>query len=108
MSVSIKGVKTEGAPASGLSVKWNDGQLVVIICPVGLVACAAIDVEVMEEFNFAVAVAHGTPQKPLVEPEDLLEAKISNVTKKASLMGITAGMSGKEALEIMTSKGDMS
>lgn len=73
----------------------------MIVCPKGLLACAAIDVEVMEEFDNASAIAHRTPQKPLVEPEDLLEAKISSVTKKAYDMGIKAGMSGREAFEIM-------
>jgi hypothetical protein len=42
----------------------------------------------MDEFDIACAIAHGTPQKPLVVPDDLLGAKITGVSKKASLMGI--------------------
>lgn len=39
----------------------------------------------------------------LVTPQDLLEAKISEVTKKAEELGIRPGMSGKEALQKLTS-----
>ncbi|HUT65004.1 MAG TPA: DUF1805 domain-containing protein [Spirochaetota bacterium] len=101
MPISIEGVKTEGAPAQGLSVMWDDGQFVVIVLPKGIVGCAAIDVAVMEEFDMAVATAHGTPQAPLVVPDDLIAAKISGVTKKARAMGIREGMTGGQAVEIM-------
>ncbi|MBN2324170.1 MAG: DUF1805 domain-containing protein [Spirochaetes bacterium] len=101
MPISVEGVKTAGAPAQGLSVRWDDGQFVVIVLPKGIVGCAAIDVSVMEEFDMAAATAHGTPEAPLVVPDDLIAATISGVTKKARAMGITEGMSGREALELM-------
>jgi uncharacterized protein YunC (DUF1805 family) len=101
MPILVEGVRTEGAPAQGLSVQWDDGQFVVIVLPKGIVGCAAIDVSVMEEFGMAVATAHGNPEAPLVVPDDLIAATISGVTKKARAMGITEGMSGREALELM-------
>ena len=55
------------------------------------------------EFNFALALAKGTPENPLIEPEDLLAAKISKVSNKSIQMGIKIGQTGKEALEIMNS-----
>ena len=102
MPISVEGVGSGGEPAQGLSVTWDDGQFVVIVCPKGLVACAAIDIEVMDEFDIACAIAHGSPENPLVVPEDLMGAKISGVSKKASLMGIEEGMTGKQALDIMS------
>ena len=101
MPISIEGVRTKGAPAQGLSVQWDDGQFVVIVAQKGVVGCAAIDVSVLEEFDMTVATAHGTPENPLVTADDLLEARISKLTKKAREMGIAEGMSGREALDIM-------
>ena len=45
--------------------------------------------------------AKGTPEKPLVETEDLFDAKIINLTPKAKQFGIEIGMTGKEAVELM-------
>jgi uncharacterized protein YunC (DUF1805 family) len=104
MPILVEGVRTEGAPAQGLSVQWDDGQFVVIVLPKGIVGCAAIDVSVMEEFDMAVATAHGTPESPLVTADDLMEARISKLTKKAREMGIIEGMSGREALALMAGK----
>jgi Domain of unknown function (DUF1805) len=47
----------------------------------------------------AIAIARGTPEKPLVEPEDLLEAKIVEATPQAQRLGVTIGMTGKAAVE---------
>ncbi|MBM79310.1 MAG: hypothetical protein CMJ78_01795, partial [Planctomycetaceae bacterium] len=53
------------------------------------------------EFDQAIAIAKGTPENPLVEPEDLFEAKIVNATPKAKALGIEVGMRGKDAVERM-------
>jgi uncharacterized protein YunC (DUF1805 family) len=53
------------------------------------------------EFDLAIAIAKGTPAKPLVEPEDLFQAKIVGVTPKAESYGIRVGMTGSEAVELM-------
>jgi uncharacterized protein YunC (DUF1805 family) len=46
----------------------------------------------------AVAIAKGTPAKPLREPEDLYEARIVAVSEPAQRLGISTGMTGREAL----------
>ena len=47
----------------------------------------------------AFAIARGTPQHPLVEPEDLLEARIVEVSVPAEKLGVIVGMTGREAVE---------
>jgi len=47
-----------------------------------------------------LAIARGTPQQPLVEPEDLFEAKIVDATPQAQELGVRVGMTGREAVEI--------
>ena len=102
MSIKIDAIETKSKPAQGLSVSWKDGQFVTIVTENGMVACGAFDVKVMDEFNAAMAIAKGTPQKPLKVPDDLLGAKIVGVTSRAAGMGIKVGMSGREALELMS------
>jgi uncharacterized protein YunC (DUF1805 family) len=65
----------------------------------GLVGCGIYDIACADEFNFAFALAKGTPEKPLVEPEDLFAAKIVRVSQRARKLGIQEQMTGLEALE---------
>ena len=46
----------------------------------------------------AFALAKGTPDHPLCEPEDLYQAQIVLVSQAARDLGITKGMTGMEAL----------
>jgi uncharacterized protein YunC (DUF1805 family) len=67
----------------------------------GLVGCGIYDVKTAAEFGQAVAIARGTPQNPLVNPEDLLDAKIVDATPQAKALGIRLGMAGREAIELL-------
>ncbi len=84
---------------TGVEISWDNGQCVFIVADKGLVACGAIDLKAMEEFNFAAAISKGTPEKPLVTTEDLLDAKVTGITSEAQNLGLIEGMSGREALE---------
>lgn len=99
MSIQIESVLTKDSPALGLQVAWSDAQFVMIVAEKGLVSCGVIDKEVMNRFGAAIAIARGTPEKPLKTTDDLLCAAIVEVTEKAAAYGITPGMSGREALE---------
>src|SRR3954469_19988816 len=85
--------------AIGISNRWHKGQYCVILTEAGLVGCGIYDVKTAAEFGQAVAIAPGTPQKPLVEPEDLFEAKIVEATPQALALGVKVGMTGREAVE---------
>lgn len=87
--------------ANGMSHRWQNGQYCSIMTKVGIVGCGIYDLKTASEFGQAIAIAKGTPAHPLVDPEDLLEAKIVDATTQAKELGITVGMSGKEAVEIM-------
>ena len=63
--------------------------------------CGIYDIPTATEFDMAIAIAKGTPENPLVEPEDLFNAKIVNLTPKAKNFGIEIGMTGKQAVELM-------
>jgi uncharacterized protein YunC (DUF1805 family) len=87
--------------AIGISNRWHQGQYCTILTEAGLVGCGIYDVKTAGEFGQAVAIARGTPQKPLVEPEDLFDAKIVDATPRAKELGIRLGMTGREAVELL-------
>ena len=91
----------ENGSAIGISNRWIKGQYCSILTPVGIVGCAIYDVVVPEKFDQALAVAQGTPEQPLVDPEDLFEAEIVRCTPKAKSYGIQPGMKGRQAVELM-------
>jgi uncharacterized protein YunC (DUF1805 family) len=87
--------------AIGISNRWKKGQYCTILTAAGMVGCGIYDVKIAGEFGQAVAIARGTPQKPLVEPEDLFEAKIVETSAPAEKLGIRPGMTGREAVELL-------
>jgi uncharacterized protein YunC (DUF1805 family) len=87
--------------AVGISNRWHKGQYCMILTEAGLVGCGIYDVKTAAEFDQAIAIARGTPQKPLVNPEDLFDAKIVDATPQAKALGIQVGMTGREAVELL-------
>lgn len=87
--------------AIGISNRWRNGQYCVILTAAGLVGCEIYDMKTPAEFGQALAIARGTPENPLVNPEDLLEASIVDATPQALSLGITVGITGREAVELM-------
>lgn len=94
-------VETPAGRAVGCSYRWKGGQYCSINTPVGVVGCGIFDLAVADRFGMAFAIARGTPEHPLREPEDLLDAKIVGVSQAAADLGITIGMSGRESLDRM-------
>jgi len=91
----------EHGEAIGISNRWQGGQYCSILTSAGIVGCGIYDLETAAEFSQAIAIAKGTPECPLVEPEDLFNAKIVGRTPQAAALGITVGMTGREAVELM-------
>ncbi len=102
MPVQVSTLLHDGKPCEVLEVSWQGGQFVVIVAAKGLLACGVIDPVVMNRFGAAVAVARGTPQCPLVTGDDLLAARIAEVTEAAAALGIKPGMNGAEALALLS------
>lgn len=95
----------EHGTAIGMSHRWEKGQYCSILTAAGIVGCGIYDLETPAEFDQAIAIAKGTPACPLVEPEDLFDARIVGVTPRAASFGIQVGMTGREAVERMLQAG---
>lgn len=91
-------LETPHGVAVGSSFRWPTGQYCAIHTDRGFIGCGIYDVHVAGEFGIVVAIAKGTPEKPLCEPEDLFDAKIVDASEPAKAMGIEIGMTGMEAL----------
>jgi uncharacterized protein YunC (DUF1805 family) len=94
-------IQFRNGSAIGISNRWYQGQYCTILTEAGLVGCGIYDCKTAAEFGQAVAIARGTPQNPLVNPEDLLDAKIVDATPQAKALGIAVGMTGREAAELL-------
>lgn len=95
----------EHGKALGISNRWVKGQYCSILTPAGIVGCGIYDLETPAEFDQAIAIAKGTPACPLVEPEDLFDARIVGLTPKAAAYGVRVGMTGREAVERLLQAG---
>ena len=101
-----KAMQFENGSAIGISNRWHQGQYCSILTKIGIVGCGIYDIETPTEFGQAIAIAKGTPEQPLVEPEDLLDAKIVDLTERAREIGIELGQTGREAVEKMLIAGN--
>ena len=100
-TTSNRTLQFENGTAIGMSHRWHEGQYCSILTKAGIVGCGIYDLVTPAEFGQAIAIAKGTPENPLCEPEDLYDAKIVGVTPKAKEMGIEIGISGRDAVELM-------
>ncbi|MEM7474835.1 MAG: DUF1805 domain-containing protein [Planctomycetota bacterium] len=91
----------ENGTAIGTSQLWSGGQYTSILTKAGIVGCGIYDLETPAEFGQAIAIAKGTPEQPLVVPQDLLDAIIVGMTPQAAAIGIEVGITGREAVELM-------
>lgn len=96
----------EHGRALGTSQRWQGGQYCSILTKAGIVGCGIYDLRTAAEFGQAIAIAKGTPAQPLVEPEDLLAARIVGVTPAAAACGVAVGMTGREAVERLLQAGN--
>ncbi|MCH2062399.1 MAG: YunC family protein [Roseibacillus sp.] len=94
-------LQTPHGSAVGASYHWKGGQYCAIHTSRGVVGCGIYDIACADEFGMAFALAKGTPENPLREPEDLYEATIVRVSEPARALNITEGMTGMEALARM-------
>lgn len=94
-------LKTPFGEAVGAAYAWTGGQYCAIHTSAGVVGCGIYDIACANTFGMAFAIARGTPEHPLREPEDLYAARLVAVSEAAARMGIQVGMTGLDALEQM-------
>src|SRR5947208_454439 len=94
-------LETPYGPVIGASYRWDGGQYCAIHTSRGVVGCGIFDLVCADAFSMAFAICRGTPEHPLVEPEDILGAKVTGISAAARKLGIAPGMTGLEAVAKM-------
>jgi len=98
--VKVIPLQFEGWTAIGVEVLLPQTTLLAITAGDGYIMCGALDVQLLNEKlkdrNILAGRAVGVRTL-----QQLLEAPLESVTDAAKAMGITAGMSGQEAIRIL-------
>jgi uncharacterized protein YunC (DUF1805 family) len=95
--IEIKPLEIDGTTVVGVKIGNPDSPekpaIIVLIARRGLLVCRNFDTDALDKRNVAAARVEG-----LKKIEDALEARIESCTSKARELGVTEGMTGKEAL----------
>jgi len=89
-------IEIKGKSVTGYEINLINANLVLVAVEKGFVCCGYLDLNTAEKLSDVACIVRGV--KTI---EDLLKAQIVGVTSKAKTLGIKAGMSGQEALELM-------
>ena len=89
-------IEIDGAVFTGASIKTPNATLLVITGANGLLGCGYLSVATADKLNDALAVVRG-----VANYDDMLAASVCEVSAAAAKLGITVGMSGRDALKLM-------
>ncbi|MFC7443239.1 YunC family protein [Laceyella putida] len=95
--IAMRPFEIDGHAVLGIEVKLPKTTLLVITTDKGYIMCGALDVGLLNERlrDREIIAARAVGVRTL---EQLLEAPLESVTHTAEEYGITAGMTGREAL----------
>ena len=98
--IEMTPIELNGHTFLGISVRLPKTNLLVVTSDKGYIMCGALDVALLNEKlkDRKVIAGRAVGVKTI---EQLIEAPLESVTVEAENLGITAGMSGKEALKRM-------
>ena len=94
-------VQLAGKQADGYVITLGKVNLVNVVTDVGMVGCGAFDVAALNNFGYPAARVKPTRGSSIATIDDLLNGLIKEANDAASRLGIKAGMSGKEALDLL-------
>lgn len=72
-----------------------------MVTDVEMVGCGAFDVAALNNFGYPAARVKPTRGSSIVTIDDLLDGVIKDANIAATRLGIKAGISGKEALDLL-------
>jgi len=91
--IKIKNIEVDSKKATGIGIKTNNEQILVIRANNGILGCGYINCEIADKFSDAVTIVSGVKTF-----DDMLTAKVVSCSQKARAQGVSIGISGKEAL----------
>ena len=95
-------LRFRNGPGSGYVVPLGPVSLVFVITAHGMVGCGAFDVQALETFGYPAARVRATTGPSVETIDDLLSGSIRETNASAERRGVRVGMSGKEALDLLS------
>lgn len=87
--------------ADGYVIPLKQVNVVFVVTDKGMVGCGAFDVMALDSFTIPAAKVKSATGSPIATIEDLMNGVVKEANKEAVKLGITTGMSGKEALDLL-------
>ena len=87
----------DGKEFMAYSIPTTNTNVLMIGAENGFLGCGYFNIEIANKVNDVCAIVTGVKT-----PDDMLDAKVVAVSTAASQMGIELGMTGKEALLLMS------
>lgn len=87
--------------ADGYVIPLGPVSLVNIVTDVGMVGCGAFDIAALNNFGYPAAKVRPAKGSNIATIEDLLQGIVKEVNPAAEKLGLKAGLTGREALELL-------
>lgn len=95
-------ITLKNSDATGYVIPAGPVNLVMIVTEHGMVGCGAFDVAALNNFGYPAARVKPSRGPSIASLDDLLAGEIKEVNLAAMKLGVTEGMSGKEALDLLS------
>ena len=89
-------IEIDGAVFNGYSIATPNATLLVITGKNGLLGCGYLSVATANKLGDALAIVRGVSNY-----DDMLSVSVCEVSDAAAALGVSVGMSGKDALKLM-------
>lgn len=87
----------DGNEFTAYSIPTTNTNVLMIGANKGVLGCGYINMEIANKVNDVCAIVTGVKS-----PDEMLDAKVVEVSNAAAKLGIKEGMTGKEALTLMS------
>lgn len=87
--------------AEGIVIPLGPANLVAVKTDVGMVGCGAFDVVALDSFSYPAAKVKPSAGPSIATIDDLLVGIVKETNRSAMNRGVSNGMTGKQALELL-------
>jgi uncharacterized protein YunC (DUF1805 family) len=95
-------ITLKNSEATGYVIPAGPVNLVMVIAQHGMVGCGAFDVAALNNFGYPAARVKPSRGSSITSLDDLLAGEIRESNQAAFKLGVKEGMSGKDALDLLS------
>jgi len=97
--MKTEAIEINGKIATGYVLPLGKINLVFAKTETGLLGCGAFDVMALDKFDYPAARVKSSTGGSISSVIDLLEGIVKDVNESGSKLGVTVGMTGRQAIE---------